>query len=91
MTAAHVIPETEAEKRESAVAENEQLNLFTDYAAREAEEAAEKEKREKERRLQEGMLSIRKKYGNNAVLRGINFEEGATGRDRNGQIGGHKA
>jgi len=91
VTAAHVIPETEAEKRESAVAENEQLNLFTDYAAREAEEAAEKEKREKERRLQEGMLSIRKKYGNNAVLRGINFEEGATGRDRNGQIGGHKA
>lgn len=91
ITAAHVIPEAEAAERAKASAENEQLNLFTDYEAREAEESAAKEKRNKERRLQEGMLEIRKKFGNNAILRGINFEDGATGRDRNGQIGGHKA
>ncbi len=91
ITAAHVIPEAEAAAREKAAAENEQLNLFTDYEEREEQESAEKEKRNKERRLQEGMLEIRKKFGSNAILRGINFEDGATGRDRNNQIGGHKA
>lgn len=57
-----------------------QLDLFTDTAAV-----------EKEKRLQRAMLSIKKKYGKNAVLRGTNFVEGATMRTRNGQIGGHKA
>lgn len=46
---------------------------------------------EKERKRQEAILSIRKKYGKNAILKGMNFEEGATARDRNKQIGGHKA
>ena len=41
--------------------------------------------------MQEAMLSIRKKYGKNAILKGMNFKEGATARQRNGQIGGHKA
>ena len=44
-----------------------------------------------ERSLQEAMLSIKKRYGNNAVLRGTSLVEGATARERNGQIGGHKA
>ena len=65
----------------------EQLDLFTDYAAKEKEEA----KRKKERALQEAMLTIKGKYGKNAVLKGVNFEEGATGRERNNQVGGHKA
>ena len=67
--------------------EYEQMDLFTDYAAREKD----KERLSKERSLQEAMLEIRKKYGKNAVLKGINLEEGATGRERNEQVGGHRA
>ena len=46
---------------------------------------------EREKRMQEAMLSIKKKFGKNAVLKGMNLQEGATARDRNEQIGGHKA
>ena len=53
--------------------------------------AEEEEKLERERRMQEAMLSIKKKFGKNAVLKGMNLEEGATAKDRNEQIGGHKA
>ena len=45
----------------------------------------------KERKLQEAMLSIKKKYGKNAILKGTNLQEGATAIERNRQIGGHKA
>lgn len=69
----------------------EQLDLFTDYTELEKEREAEKAEREKERRLQEAMLDIKKKYGKNAILKGMNLVEGATARDRNRQIGGHKA
>lgn len=71
--------------------EMQQLDLFTDYAAQEAQEAAHQEALQKERNVQEAMLSIRKKYGKNAILKGMNLKEGATARQRNGQIGGHKA
>ena len=64
--------------------EYQQLNLFTDYAAL-------KKEQEKEKKLQESLLSIKKKYGKNAILRGISYEEGATTIERNEQIGGHKA
>ena len=57
-----------------------QYDLFTDP-----------QKVEKEQRIQQAMLSIKKKYGKNAVLKGMNFEEGATMRERNRQIGGHKS
>lgn len=50
-----------------------------------------KKEQEKEKKLQESLLSIKKKYGKNAILRGINYEEGATTIERNEQIGGHKA
>ena len=50
-----------------------------------------KKEQEKERRLQKSILDIKKKYGKNAVLRGLSYEESATTRTRNGQIGGHKA
>lgn len=71
--------------------EYEQLDLFTDYAAREKEEARQKQERERERALQEAMLSVKKKYGKNAMLKGMNLQEGATAKERNAQIGGHKA
>ena len=69
----------------------EQLELFKDYAAEEAKREETKNERGKERRLQEAMLEIRKRYGTDAILRGLNFQEGATGRERAKQIGGHKA
>lgn len=69
----------------------EQLNLFTDYAVLEKEKEVEKEKEAKEEQMQQALLAIKHKYGKNAVLRGMNFREGATARDRNNQIGGHKA
>ena len=58
---------------------------------KEAKEKEEQKKRERERRMQEALLTIKKKYGKNAVLRGMSFEEGATAKERNGQIGGHQA
>lgn len=67
-----------------------QLDLFTDY---EKEEEREKERAKelgKERRMQEAALSVQNKFGKNALLKGMNLEEGATTRERNGQIGGHK-
>lgn len=69
----------------------EQLDLFTDYGALEQERQQEKRELEKEKNLQHAVLDIKKKFGKNAVLKGMNFEEGATTRERNGQIGGHKA
>ena len=69
----------------------EQLDLFTDYAALEQKKQAEKVKKEKERKLQEADLSVKKKYGKNAMLKGMNLQEGATSVERNRQIGGHKA
>ena len=57
-----------------------QLDLFSDYAAL-----------EKERRLETAMLEVRKKYGANSLLKGLNFRQGATAVERNTQIGGHRA
>ena len=79
---------------ESSISEQgsyEQLDLFTDYAARQREDREEKETMEKERKLQEAMLSVKKKYGKNAMLKGMNLQEGAMTVERNKQIGGHKA
>ena len=52
---------------------------------------AEKEKQEKERKLQEAMLSVKKKFGKNAILKGSSLQEGSTTIERNNQIGGHRA
>ena len=69
----------------------EQLDLFTDYddQARRVEEKAGD--LAKERKVQEALLDIKAKFGKNAILKGLNFEEGATAKERNQQIGGHKA
>lgn len=69
----------------------EQLDLFTDYQAVKEAAAEEAIYLEKERELQETILKIKKKFGKNAVLKGMNLQAGATTRDRNNQIGGHKA
>lgn len=69
----------------------EQLDLFTDYEALEKERNAEQERLSRERRLQEAMLSVKKKFGKNAILKGMNLQEGGTTIARNQQIGGHKA
>lgn len=68
-----------------------QLDLFTDYDALEKEKQAKEAQMAKERRMQETLLAIKQKFGKNAILRGLNFDEGATARERNNQIGGHKA
>ena len=65
--------------------------LFTDYAALDAKRKQEDEELAKEKRVQQAMLTIKKKFGKNAILKGMNLEEGATAKDRNAQIGGHKA
>ena len=67
-----------------------QLDLFTDYAREEEAQKKREAALEKERRAQEAALAVQNKFGKNALLKGMNFEEGATTRERNGQIGGHK-
>jgi DNA polymerase V len=69
----------------------EQQELFTDYEELERQREEEKKSLERERRLQEAMLSVKKRYGKNAILKGTNLQEGATAMERNQQIGGHKA
>ena len=88
IVANHVIDEASAPKRGG---DFEQLDLFTDYAAVEAKREKENAELEREKRMQKAMLSIKKKFGKNAILKGMNLEEGATAKDRNEQIGGHKA
>ncbi len=68
-----------------------ELDLFADNAALEAERKKEKENLEREQRLQTALLKIKKEFGKNAILKGLNFADGATQRERNNQIGGHKA
>ena len=87
VVANHVIPAASVPRE----AEFEQLDLFSDPAETEARKAEEQSALEKERRLQQAMLSIKQRYGKNSILHGTSYEEGATGRERNGQIGGHKA
>ena len=69
----------------------EQLELFTDYGVLTKEREEEEAKLAKERKLQEAMIAVKKKYGKNAMLKGMNLQEGATTMERNRQIGGHKA
>lgn len=88
LTANHVVSEKEAKKKSSKPI---QLDMFTDYTEFEKRQQKENEELTKERKMQETLLSIKKRYGKNAILKGLNFEEGATAKERNNQIGGHKA
>ena len=67
------------------------MNLFTDYDALEKQREEEKEALEREKKMQQAVLSIKKKFGKNAILKGMNLEDGATAKDRNERIGGHRA
>ena len=69
----------------------EQPDLFTDLTALEKENAAKKAELDKERRLQDALLSIKKQFGKNSILKAMNLQEGATTQDRNQQVGGHRA
>ena len=88
IVANHVIPEADAPKKNDGFV---QLDLFTDYAALEAKQERERTELEREKKMQQAMLTIKKKFGKNAILKWMNLEEGATAKDRNAQIGGHKA
>ena len=68
-----------------------QLSLFDDPAEVERKQREEEEELRRERKMQETMLEIKRKFGKNAILKGMNLEEGATAKERNAQIGGHKA
>ena len=85
ISANKLLPEAEAPKGH----ETEQLDLFTDYAEKEKRELADEADHARERKLQEAMLDIKKRYGKNAILKGMNLEEGATAKERNQTIGGH--
>ena len=87
LTTNHVVDESSAKKDDLP----QQLDLFTNYEEVERKRKEEREALEKERRMQEARLAIKRRFGKNAILKGLNFEEGATAKERNAQIGGHKA
>ncbi len=81
----------ENEKNAKSKVNYEQLDLFTDYEELEKQRKKEAVELEKERSLQQATIELRKRFGKNAILKGTNLQEGATTKDRNRQIGGHKA
>ena len=88
ITTNHVVAE---ETVASQPAAPQTLDLFTDYEALEKERKENQARMQKERRMQEAQLRIKQRFGKNLILRGLNFEEGATAKERNRQIGGHRA
>ena len=95
MAANHVISEKDVQEEQ----QYEQMDLFADFgiAQKEKEEKPEnqkkleREKLEREKKMQKAMLDIKKRYGKNAILKGMNLQENGTAMERNRQIGGHKA
>ena len=88
LTTNHVVSEISVSAQDKTP---QQLDLFTDYEALAWQRQKEQAKFDKERRIQEAQLRIKQRFGKNAILRGLNFKEGATAKERNQQIGGHKA
>jgi len=82
----NLLNETETKKKSKF----EQINLFTNYEKVDMERKKENEKLQNEKKIQKTIIEIKNKYGKNAILKGINLEEGATTIERNNQIGGHK-
>lgn len=87
LSANHVVPEKGIEEKQDF----EQLDLFTDYEALQKKREQEELGLKKERAIQEATIELRNKFGKNAILKGTNLQEGATTKDRNRHIGGHKA
>ncbi len=86
IAANHILPESSLSNN----IEYEQLDLFTDYKKAEKELIKSKSDAEKETSRQRAVLEIQRKYGKNAILKGLSFKDGATAKERNSQIGGHK-
>lgn len=94
IAAMNVISDSEARQIQAAHQEEQalgQMDLFTDYEQQDAEQEEQQNDLERERRLQEALLTIKDKFGRNAVLKGTNFLEGARSRERHNEVGGHKA
>lgn len=89
VVANNIVSEEQAKKDEADIPV--QLDMFTDYEAEAKLQAAENAALEREKRQQHAILEIKRKYGKNAILKGMNLEKGATAKDRNDQIGGHHA
>lgn len=87
LTATRVADEASAPDKKAF----EQIDLFTDYAAKQEQENQEAADREREKKVQRTILDIKKKYGKNAILKGMNLQEGATAKNRNNTIGGHRS
>ncbi len=87
LTAAHVLDEEAARNKVNT----QQLDLFTDYEQAAKEQTAFDEQLKRDKQVQQTLLTIKKKYGKNAVLKGVSLKEGATAKARNKQIGGHRA
>jgi len=85
LSACRVVKESDAQRNQPC----EQLDIFSVMA--EDQESDADMAKDKERRIRSTMLDIRRKYGKNAILKGTSLEEGATAKERNSQIGGHKA
>ncbi len=86
VVANNVVNESEIDKKIT----NEQMSLFVDYKQQEAEKLRELNDRKKENDLQHAIINIKKKFGKNAILKGMNLEKDGTTIERNSQIGGHK-
>ncbi len=80
-----------SEKNGGKTEENEQYDLFTDYDSIQKEKEEKEREQQREKQVQKAVLSLKKKYGKNAVLKGMNLQKEATAKERNEQIGGHKA
>lgn len=86
VVANHVIPENSVQEDKDI-----QYSFFDDVEKLEKKRAEEKLRLLKERSIQNALIFIKDKYGNNAILKGMNYEEGGTAIERNGQVGGHRA
>ena len=87
LVACRVLDEDAAREKDSC----EQLDFFSITESAQQQAAAEGKELERERRRQQAMLAIKKKFGKNAIIKGMDLQEGATAMERNAQIGGHKA
>ena len=87
LTANHVVDEKLVIYEE----QYEQMSLFVDYDFKNQQRKEEQKVLEREKRIQKTVLNIKKKYGKNAIIKGMNLQDGATTLERNSQIGGHKA
>ena len=86
ITALHVITLEESKN----ISYHEQYDLFLDVEEKEKQNKELKKQMEKDDKLQDAMLKIQKRFGKNSIMTGTSYEDAATGKERNEQIGGHR-